>query len=124
MNPEHEQILRKIDDLDRRLKIIENLQIVSALHAISAQLNHMERQQMADAQSILAKITANNDKISSFTAALVALSEGQADIKTEIQNLKDQIAAGQPPDFGPLDAAADQQTTLVQGAAKAVDANT
>lgn len=79
---------------------------------------------MADTASILAKITANNDKIASFTAALVALSEGQADITAEIKALKDQIAAGTPPDFGPLDAAADAQTTLVEGAGKAVNANT
>ena len=79
---------------------------------------------MADAASVLAKITANNDLLKSQTAALNALAEGQADITAEIKNLKDQIAAGQAPDFGPLDAAADEQTTLVQGVGKAINANT
>lgn len=79
---------------------------------------------MADAVSILAKITANNDMIASQTAALTALAEGQTSIKAEIDALKAQIAAGTPPDFTALDAAADQQTALVAGAGAAIGANT
>lgn len=117
----HRRLQKEIADLDRRLKAVESQQVVSALHAISAQLNRMETTNMADAASILAKVTANNDAIESQTAMLVALSEGQADIKSEIAALK---AANPAVDFTALDAAADKQTTLVAGAGKAIDANT
>lgn len=117
-NPIHEEIFRRQDALERRQDFTE---IVSALHDIRAQLNHMETTHMADAASILAKITANNDMIASQTAALKALSEGQADITSEIAALK---AANPAVDFSALDAAADTQTTLVAGAGKAINANT
>ncbi len=94
------------------------------LEHIDGHFHHLNRKAdilMADAASVLAKITANNDLIASQNAALVALAEGQQDIVSEIAKLK---AAGTGGDFTALDAAADNQSTLIAGTGKAIGANT
>jgi len=80
---------------------------------------------MESADEILAGITRNTDRVSSMTQTLVALSEGQADIRTEIAALKQQIAdAGVPIDLSGLTTAVENQTTVIEGAEKAIGANT
>lgn len=76
---------------------------------------------MADAASILAKITANTTTLNSIAAAATALEDGQASISAEIDALK---AANPAVDFTALDAAADQQATVISGIAAAIPANT
>ncbi len=82
------------------------------------QLNKRLDKLMADTASILAKVTKNTDILKSIQAGITAASEGQ------IKALKDQIAAGQAPDFTALDAAVDEQGTLIGGLAAAIPANT
>ncbi len=110
-------VLDRLAHLEARVTALDRRADVIDFHNVQQQLEKL----MADAASILAKITANNDMVKAQTAALVALAEGQADIVSEIAALK---AANPAVDFAPLDAAADEQTTLVQGAGKAINANT
>ena len=94
---------------------------------IMRMLNHVLNKEdtlMADAASVLAKITANTTLLQSITTAATALENGQASISAEIDALKAQIAAGQPADFTALDAAADAQATVISGIAAAIPANT
>jgi len=80
---------------------------------------------MADANSILAKITANTSVLSSVATAVTALENGQTTISAEIDALKAQVAAaGAPVDFTALDAAADSQAQVISGLATAIPANT
>lgn len=95
--------------------------IMSSLHVISDKITLLERKMQEDADRILAKVSANNDRIESQTQMLRALAEGQADIKAEIEALKTQGAAI---DLGPLEAATDKQTTLIEGAGAAINSNT
>ena len=76
---------------------------------------------MADAASILAKITANTNVLNSIASAATALENGQATISAEIDALK---AANPAVDFTALDAAADTQATVISGIAAAIPANT
>lgn len=79
---------------------------------------------MADAASTLAKITANTNVLKSVSTAVDALKEGQATMADEIKALKDAVAAGTPPDFSALDAAADEQAAVISGLQTAIPANT
>lgn len=101
INEQHQEVLRELRRINKRLDKL-----------------------MADAASILAKVTANTNTLKSIQAGVTAAAEGHTTIAEEIQALKDQIAAGQAPDFGPLDAATDEQTTLLGGLAAAIPANT
>ena len=76
---------------------------------------------MADATSVLAKITANTNILNSIATAATALENGQATIAAEIDALK---AANPAVDFTALDAAADTQATVIAGIATAIPANT
>ena len=87
-------------------------------------IQHQGALLMADAASILAKVTANTSVLQSIAAAATALQEGHDTIQAEIDALKAQIAAGTPPDFTALDAAADDQATVIAGISKAIPANT
>lgn len=106
-------------DLDRQLREIKEM-VGAGFQHFNKRLDKL----MADAASILAKVTANTNTLKSIQAGVTAAAEGHTTIAEEIQALKDQIAAGQAPDFGPLDAATDEQTTLLEGLATAIPANT
>lgn len=79
---------------------------------------------MADAAAILAAVKANSDRLQSQTLVLQGLAEGHADIKSELADLKAQIAAGQPADLTDLETAVADQTKLVDGMDKAIDSGT
>lgn len=114
----------RLEILERKVKALEQRQdtsdILGALRALSAQMEKI----MADQNSILAKINANTSVLQSIQAAVTALSDGQASIADEIAALKAQIAAGTPPDFTALDAAADTQAGVIAGLNTAIPANT
>lgn len=79
------------------------------------------RKTMADADSILATVTANTDALASLGVAADALNEGQTSIEELIADLKKQIAdLGTPVDLGPLAAAVENQATVIDGLKKAV----
>jgi len=101
--------------------------IEQKVDAIAERLGLLQKEElsiMADANSVLAKITANTSVLNSIAAAATALEAGHSTIQDEITALKAQIAAGTPPDFTALDAAADAQSTLIGGIATAIPANT
>lgn len=115
----------RIDELERRVHVLEsNQHIHRLLHEVRADIQDLKEHTMADAASILAKISANTNILKSIDAAANALEEGNANIVALIADLKAQIAAGTAPDFGPLDAAADEQGTVIAGIADSVQANT
>lgn len=76
------------------------------------------------AAEILAAVRANSDRLQSQTLALQGLAEGHADIKSELADLKAQIAAGQTPDLSELETAVNDQSKLVDGMGAAIDAGT
>lgn len=78
---------------------------------------------MTTAADIVAKITAQTTMLQAIKVAEDGLTEGHTTIAEEIQALKDQIAAGQTPDFTAVEAALDEQGTVISSIATAIPAN-
>ena len=93
---------------DRFAKIEHRLDVLEAHehHNLLLDIKHKVQTIMADAASVLAKVTANTDALRSIQLAATALEEGQATIA-------DQIAA-----------AVDDQSAVVSGIAAAIPAGT
>lgn len=73
------------------------------------------------AETILAKVSANNDILKSLVVASDGLNEGQTSIEEHIEELKKQIADGQSaPDLTALEAAVEEQGTVIDGLKAAV----
>lgn len=113
----------------RDREILDQLRFLGdAMNRLAHRFTQLEKNQetlMTDSASILDKITANTSLLRSISTAADALKEGQATIAAEIQALKDQIAAGSAaPDFSALDAAADDQKTVIDGLNVAIPSNT
>ncbi len=116
---------RKLDDI-----LQQNSELLHYIHHLDRLQHEIGTKIMADAASILAKITANTAVLTSTALAVTALQEGAASIADEIIKLKAQIAAippggvTTPIDFGPLDTAADDQAKVIAGLASAIPAST
>ena len=99
------RIEQKIDNLLQR---VEKLLMASAAT-------------QTDVNAILAKVTADNNILTSIQTAVTALSAGQSTIAAEIDILKNQNPGV---DLTDLSAAVDSQAALVSGLATAIPANT
>lgn len=92
-----DMILSKLDHLNQRLDIL-----------------------MAKVDDEAAAIAANTAAIRKIGDAIMGLSEGHATIQEELQALKDQVAAGAPPDFTALDTAVADQSAAISSVSSLV----
>lgn len=102
-------------DLDRQLLAIRT-ENAAAFDHINKRLNRL----MTKIEDTAAAIAANTVAIRNIGTAVGALTEGHETIIAEIQALKDQIAAGAPPDFTAVDAALTDQTVAIGDLGKLV----
>lgn len=81
------------------------------------------RKMAGTAEEILAKIESNTGILNSLVVAADELNDQSTDIASEIQRLKDIIAAGQTPDLSALEAKVDEQKAVIDGLQSAIKAN-
>lgn len=82
------------------------------------------KEMSAQSDAILAKVTANTDKLQSVSIAVDGLNDQSTSIAEEIARLKALIEAGQPVDLTALEAKVDEQAALIGGLETAIGANT
>lgn len=106
-------LVHRVDVLEAHLK---NLEIVSALHGISAQLTKMETHIMATLDDVLAKVTEESTQDDSIIALLQGLK----------QQLTDALSgATLPPAVqAKVDAVFDKDSANVTKVSEAISANT
>lgn len=106
-------LIRGVDWLIRRQEKVED------------KLNRLVERQMANKDEILAEIRTNTSIAESSAQAIDLLREGNDNIQAKIDDLKTQIEAGNvPTDLSEIDAALDEQRTVLEKVKTEIGANT